>query len=310
MRRSLFVAGVLGLCWLSACAKHEASECLVGAFLGDVPSAESINRFQKEYGKKPFLIMTFLDWGKYPGESVIRDVYAQNCALMVTWEPWVAPTQKGIDYDALLAGRQDEYIRAFALKMKSIGKTVFLRFAHEMNGDWYPWSGQKISGKKYQDLFRYVHKIFDEVRAENVRWVFSANAENVPPENTFDDCYPGDRFVDYIGLDGYNWGAAQSWSRWKSFKDIFSGIYADVVRQYKKPVIISEFSSTSIGGDKAPWIEEALQTMRHMPAVKGFVLFNVDKETDWRFPPDTSSGQKLRSGLADSYFQEAPQGPL
>jgi hypothetical protein len=310
MKRSLLAAGILGLCWFGACARQQAAGCFVGAFLGDIPSAESIDRFQKEYGKKSFLVLTFLDWGKYPAESMIRDVYALDCMLMVTWEPWVAATQKGIDYDALLAGKEDGYIRTFALQMKSIGKTVFLRFAHEMNGDWYPWAGTRIGGAKYQRLFRHVRNIFDQVGAGNVRWVFSVNAENIPRENVSAGCYPGDRYVDYIGLDGYNWGSTRAWSRWRSFKDIFSGVYGDVVRRYKKPVIISEFGSTSSGGDKASWIEGALQTMRQMPAVKGFILFNVNKETDWRFPPDISSGQKLKSGLANPYFQEVPKGSL
>jgi hypothetical protein len=310
MKRSLIVAGILVLCVLSACAKPEASGCLTGAFLGDDPSAESIDRFQKEYGKKPFGVLTFLDWGKYPDEGVIRDVSARDCMLMVTWEPWIAATKEGIDYDAVLAGKEDGYIRDFALRMKSIGKAVFLRFAHEMNGDWYPWSGARIGGAKYRRLFRHVRRIFDEAGAGNVRWVFSINAENVPQGNDFALCYPGDRYVDYIGLDGYNWGATQAWSRWRSFKDIFSGIYRDVVRRYKKPVILSEFSSTSVGGDKALWIGEALEEIKYMPAVKGFILFNVDKETDWRFPPDTASGRKLRAGLADPYFRDVPKEDL
>jgi beta-mannanase len=152
--------------------------------------------------------------------------------------------------------------------------------------------------------------VFDEVGARNVRWVFSINSENIPPENVYTDYYPGDRYVDYIGLDGYNWGAAQSWSRWRSFKEIFSGIYRDVIRRYKKPVILSEFSSSSAGGDKVRWGDEALREIRKMPEVKGFVLFNVDKETDWRFPPDAASGQKLKVGLKAPYFLEAGEGKL
>jgi hypothetical protein len=302
---------VLGACVLfGSCGKKDEKGCLTGVFLADLPKSYAIEKFSVDYGKRPALILTFLDWGALPDENVVRDVYDRGSILVVTWEPWRAKEKKAIDYDALLAGREDEYIRTFALRMKFIGKTVFLRFAHEMNGDWYPWSGQKIGGEKYQRLFRYVRKIFDEVHAENVRWVFSINAENVPPENAYSGCYPGDRFVDYIGLDGYNWGTAQSWSRWKSFKDIFSGVYGDVVRRYKKPMIISEFSSASAGGDKALWIEDALQAMRQMPVVKGFILFNVDKEADWRFPPNIPSGQKLKSGLANPYFQETPKGSL
>ncbi|MFH0986334.1 MAG: glycosyl hydrolase [Candidatus Omnitrophota bacterium] len=305
MKRFLLVAGILCLCWTSACAKQGTSGCWIGAFFADVPLTEDIDRFQEDYGKKPAVVLIFLDWEKYPLESVVKEVYGQGGVLMITWEPWDAPTQKGIDYDALLSGKEDAYIRAFALKLKSIGKPVLLRFAHEMNGDWYPWSGQKIGGEKYQRLFRYVRKIFEETRADNVRWLFSINAENVPPENAYDLCYPGGRFVDYVGLDGYNWGTMRSWSQWRSFSDIFSEVYQDVLRRYSKPVIISEFGSTSAGGDKAFWIEEALKEMRRMPAVKGWVLFNVDKETDWRFLPDSPSGRKLKAGLEDSYFLEA-----
>ena len=66
--------------------------------------------------------------------------------------------------------------------------------------------------------------------------------------------------------------------------------------------MISEFSSTSAGGDKVRWIGEALKEIKKMPAVKGFILFNVDKETDWRFPPEAASGQALNAGLQTRIF--------
>lgn len=284
--------------------------CLTGAFLEDKPTVASIEQFKTDYGKRPAVVMIFLDWGKFPGEDVIRDVYGSGSMLMITWEPWRAVQKTPIDYDALLQGKDDRYIRDFALKLKAIGKPVFLRFAHEMNGDWYPWAGAKIGPEKYQDLFRYVRKIFHEAGAGNVRWIFSINTENVPSENAYRACYPGDRFVDYVGLDGYNWGISQKWSRWRDFGNLFSGVYQDVVSGYRKPVIISEFSSTSSGGDKAGWIERALQEIEKMPAVKVFVLFNVGKETDWRFPPDSISGQKLKAGLKDPYFLESWESDL
>lgn len=284
--------------------------CLTGAFLADKPSAAAIDTFKNDYGKKPFFILVFLDWGKFPDDAMVRDIYGKGSVLMVTWEPWDAESKEGIDPQRLLQGHYDGYIRAFAAKLKEAGGPVFLRFAHEMNGDWYPWSGQKIGPATYQKMFRHVHEIFGRVRAKNVRWVFSINAEDVPPENRYSLCYPGDRFVDYIGLDGYNWGTAKPWGGWRSFKEIFSPIYHDTWRRYQKPVIISEFSSTSAGGDKARWIEEALREIPKMPAVKGFVLFNLDKETDWRFSPHDACGRELKKGLRASYFLENPKGDL
>lgn len=301
-------AGILalGACVLfGSCDGPKEAGCLTGAFLADKPTAASIEKFSADYGKRPALILIFLDWGKYPEESVIRDVEEAGSRLMITWEPWDASQKAGIDYDAVLDGEDDAYIREFALRLKAIGGPVFLRFAHEMNGDWYPWAGQKMGVEKYRKLFRYVHGVFEGVQAQNVRWVFSINAENVPASNTYDLCYPGDRFVDCIGLDGYNWGTTRSWSRWRSFKEIFLGVYQDVLKRYRKPVILSEFSTTSSGGDKALWIGDAFETIKKMPEVNGFILFNADKETDWRFSPDVASGQKLKAGLSDPYFREA-----
>ncbi len=289
---------------LCACQKQQGSGCATGAFLADKPSAALLEKFRSDYGKRPALVLVFLDWGKFPDETVIRDVYDGGSVLMVTWEPWDAGQKKGIDCEALLRGDQDPYIREFALRLQAIGKPVFLRFAHEMNGDWYPWAGNKIGPETYAAMFRHVHQIFEQAGVRNVRWVFSVNAENVPPENTWEACYPGASYVDYVGLDGYNWGTTQAWSRWKSFRDVFQNIYNEVVRRYRKPVIISEFSTTSSGGDKALWIKDALLELKAMHEVKGFILFNVDKETDWWFPPVSLSGQYLKAGLQDDYFLE------
>jgi hypothetical protein len=311
VKRAVISIGILGACVLfGSCNGQKGTGCLTGVFLADKPTVASIEKFSVDYGKRPALILIFLDWGKFPDEAVTRDVYDRGSILVVTWEPWRAETKAAIDYDAMLAGKEDAYIREFALKLKAIGKPVLLRFAHEMNGDWYPWAGIKIGPEKYRSMFRHARRVFDEAGAGNVRWVFSINAENVPPENTYAGCYPGDPQVDYIGLDGYNWGTTQSWSRWRSFRDIFSRVYQEVLQRYRKPVILSEFSSTSSGGDKAGWIAGALQEIKKMSEVKGFVLFNVDKETDWRFPPGVASGQTLKAGLEDPYFGEVLRGDL
>jgi len=311
MKLPRFWIGICAVCAvLCACQKPQGKGCATGAFLADKPSAALIEKFAADYGKRPALTLIFLDWGKFPDDAVVRDVYASGSVLMVTWEPWDAVRKSGINYRALLGGEQDAYIREFASRLRAIEKPVFLRFAHEMNGDWYPWAGSKIGAGTYAAIFRYVRKLFDEAGARNVRWVFSINTENVPPENTFEECYPGDPYVDYIGLDGYNWGVVQAWSRWQSFRDIFLSAYKKVVHRYRKPVIISEFSSTSTGGDKALWIKNALLELRRMPEVKGFILFNVDKETDWWFPPAALSGQQLKTGFQDTYFIEAWNGEM
>ena len=257
MKYFLFAFLVLLLISSVSCEKRPAHGCLIGAFIADSPTSYDIDNFELSYGKKPFLIMVFVDWENFVEEDVIKDVYNSGSVLFVTWEPWYALDKKAIDYDGLLSGIYDGYIESFASRLKSIDEVVFLRFAHEMNGDWYPWSGSKLGKDKYIAMVKHIREIFNRLDADNVKWVFSINWENIPKDNRYHLYYPGDNNVDYIGIDGYNWGDTQSWSKWISFKDIFLEVYEDITERYEKPILISEFSSSSQGGDKAKWIKEA-----------------------------------------------------
>jgi beta-mannanase len=190
--------------------------------------------------------------------------------------------------------------------VKSVKGSVFMRFAHEMNGNWYPWAGTKVGREKYIGMYRHVKDVFIKEGAQNVKWVFSINWEDVPrgESNNFANYYPGDDYVDFIGIDGYNWGDTQPWSRWMSFRELFKGVYHACGALYPgKPVLISEFATAGSGGDKAAWIKAAFEEMKKMDRVCGFVIFNVDKEVDWRAAPDSAAGKELRRSLQDPHFQ-------
>jgi len=305
----LFLSAFLGSTLLfTACAKAEKNEhfCLTGAFLADRPSVGDIKDFYRDYGKRPFLVMIFTDWNKFPDGKAVKGIYSSGSTPFITWEPWKAYEKEAIDYDGLIRGNYDEYIRDFSARLKNLKKPVFLRFAHEMNGNWYPWAGTKIGPGKYIAMYRHVKDIFDKGGVKNVKWVFSVNWENVPRgNNSFLLYYPGSGYADYVGIDGYNWGNVKSWSKWMSFKEIFGNIYDEITDKINKPVMISEFSSTSSGGDKAEWIRNALEEIKKMKKVKAFVLFNVDKETDWSFSADEKCGKELKKKLADTYFKDS-----
>jgi len=285
---------------------EEELYCLTGAFIADRPLKEDILEFKNAYGKKPFIVLVFLDWGRFVDNGVIEDVYGEDCRLMVTWEPWHAQIKTAIDYDGILRGEDDTYITAFAEKLKNIGKPLFLRFAHEMNGDWYPWSGLRVGAEKYVEVYRYIKDMFDAAGANNVKWVFSINSEDAPrtAENGFLKYYPGDEYADFVGIDGYNWGDTKPWSKWTTFEEIFKKCYTKVTVNINKPVIISEFSSAETGGDKALWIKEAVRCVKKWKRVKAFILFNVDKEAKWNFSAGTKEAEELKEQLADLYFRD------
>lgn len=270
---------------------------LFGVFLSDQPTRLELNRFSKIYSKTPDMVMVFIDWGKFVDQDVIKDVYGTKSVLVVTWEPWDAIGKKGIDYKALLKGSYDRYISDFASKIKDIKGEVFIRFAHEQNGDWYPWSGKKIGSEDYIRMWRYVKDLFDKNGVANARWIFAVNWEDVPCDNHFLQYYPGDEYTDYVAIDGYNWGTQLPWGKWMEFKDIFYARYNEIVENIPKPVIISEFGSASIGGNRARWIKKAFREVSSMDKVSAVILFNVDKEADWRLKEGTADSRALRDSL-------------
>ncbi|MDD5614000.1 MAG: glycosyl hydrolase [Candidatus Omnitrophica bacterium] len=279
--------------------------CLTGAFLSDSPAKEDIISFKKTFGKKPYFVMVFIDWNNFINPEIIKDIYSQNSVIFISWEPWIAATEEAVNYGNILDGANDDYIKEFATVIKGIENQVYIRFAHEANGNWYPWSGEKIGSQNYVSLCRHIKDVFDDTGTSNVKWVFSVNNEDVPAKNNFMDLYPGNDYVDYIGIDGYNWGNTKDWSNWLSFKEIFLSRCRQIRRFLNKPIIITEFGSTSSGGDKSEWIKEALKTIRSIKDIKGFVLFNVDKETDWSFRKDTVEAKALKSALGVSHFKDS-----
>ena len=101
-------------------------------------------------------------------------------------------------------------------------------------------------------MWRHVHNIFTSVGARNVSWVWCPNWTSAPftytPVSRF---YPGDRYVDWTCLDGYN-----ADDPWLSFSQVYGRSYQTIVKHIAptKPMMLGEVSSTEAGGSKATWI--------------------------------------------------------
>jgi endoglucanase len=120
--------------------------------------------------------------------------------------------------------------------------------------------------------------------------VFSPNIIS-PNSPNFTSMYPGDRYVDRVALDGYNWGRSVSGQTWRSLYQVFAQSYAVMARMTSRPMMIAETASTEVGGDKAAWITHAFRrNMARFPRIRAVVWFNHRKETSW---PVSSSAAAL-----------------
>ncbi len=229
---------------------------------------------------------------------------------MVTWEPWNHTgdvSQPAYTLRTIIDGHHDDYIRQWARDAASWGRPMYLRFAHEMNCNWYPWSpgvNGNTSSAEYVAAWRHIHDVFRQEGATNVRWVWSPNVAyngSIP----FEEVYPGDAYVDWVGLDGYNWGTAKPQSSWQELAAIFGPSYETLAAMTNKPMMIAETASAELGGDKAAWIREGLlnELPARFPRVRAVIWFNEYKETDWRVNSSEASLTAYREVAASSSYQ-------
>jgi hypothetical protein len=209
----------------------------------------------------------------------------------------------------VIAGTYDSYIRSFAEEARDWGHPFFLRFDWEMNGGWFPWA-EGANGNQpgeFVAAWRHVHDIFTAVGANNVNWVW---CPNVDPDGIFQDLsslYPGDEYVNWTGLDGYNWGTDPAKpDRWRSFDELYGSTYRRIVDTIapSKPLLIGEMSSTEYGGSKANWIQDALAKIpASYPKIGGLLWFDTYIEgMDWPIESSTTATSAFAEGIANPAY--------
>jgi beta-mannanase len=176
-----------------------------------------------------------------------------------------------------------------------------------MNGNWFPWSEQ-VNGNKsgeYVRAWRHVHDIFTNKGATNVTWVWSPNIEYAG-STPLSELYPGDSYVDWLGMDGYNWGTVPhpTVTGWQTFSQVFTQTYAKITALSTKPLMVAETASAEPGGSKANWITDAYSTQipGNFKKVKAIIWFNENKETDWRIESSTAAQNAFATAVQSSLY--------
>jgi hypothetical protein len=254
-------------------------------------------------GQRPSIVLHYLGFGDELQPQQLRNVVDWGAMPFLTWEPFdwrAAHTTDQPEYALrhLIDGRFDAYLTRTARTLAAFEAPVLLRFAHEMNGDWYPWSEQVNGNRRgeYVAAWRHVHDLFGRLGVDNVHWVWSPNVE-FPGSAPLTGLYPGDAFVDVIALDGYNWGST-ALSGWQSPSQVF-GPTLEAVRRLAPgvPLMIGETASAELGGSKANWNTALFAWLTQQPDIGALVWFHLDKETDWRLDSSPMSAAAFAEGL-------------
>ncbi|HXU70480.1 MAG TPA: glycosyl hydrolase [Polyangia bacterium] len=277
------------------------SGALFGAFVGvgnnDTPDFLSEEQL---LGRRWVIDNRFYSYEDFVADRTAWDV-AEKTLPLITWEPhW--------PLDDIIAGTYDDIFHMRAQGLRDLGVDILLRWGHEMNGNWYPWAGANNGGAsggpaKYIAAYHHVHDLFVADGATNVYWVWCPLVADVPAEswNHWTNYYPGDDYVDWVGLDAYNWGNSSSCCTWQSFGDLVTDLYGDYAG--KKPLILAETASAEVGGNKAAWIDDMhAQLKTTFTGIKAVVWFDINKETDWRIDSSPTALAAYQAMALDPYF--------
>ncbi|OHW62072.1 endoglucanase H precursor [Andreesenia angusta] len=182
----------------------------------------------------------------------------------------------------ILNGKYDSVFEEYAEGFKEFGMPVLFRLNNEMNGDWVSYSSYHM-GKDpelYVETYRYIHDFFEARGVDNLIYVFNPNEKSFPDfsYNSYLAYYPGDEYVDVVGLTAYNTGNYYEGEIWRSFDEAYKDLYADYSKRFDQPLIITEFSSASTGGDKVKWFNDMFKSIKDYDRIKLAVLWNG---TDW-----------------------------
>jgi CTP:molybdopterin cytidylyltransferase MocA len=333
--RQLSMLVFLGLAlWQMPAAQNTEKSIWWGALIDggtygrqDAPwDMRSVELFEESAGKR----ISILHWGQawwhcyntcdyqhfryqQPQYEKIR---RRGIIPFVDWASWASNAkpmaeQPQFALQTIIDGKHDAYIRQWATEAAAWGYPFFLRFNWEMNGDWFPWS-EKVNNNQpgqYVQAWRHVHDIFEEVGADNVTWVWCPNVV-YPGSIPLKSLYPGDAYVDWSCMDGYNWGQHPTKpDRWKSFDELFSPTYAELLKLNRdKPIIIGETASSEIGGSKPEWITAALteDLPNKFPRVEAVLWFNWDIDgMDWVIESSSASRTAFAAAIAADYYSDS-----
>jgi hypothetical protein len=284
-------------------------ETLLSVYYGNQGWAmPDVQNLETWHGRKNAVAMLYTNWNPNQHNNLfthqLPNIWNHGSIPLITWEP-SNPThaESPENIEAQIAnGDYDTYINAWADDLKTFlsgtdgvygnadDRRAYISMGHEMNGNWYPWAANKTAGETpaaYVQMWRRVRGLFDAkgMDAQHLQWMWTVNNASFggyEPE----EYYPGDAYVDWIGINGYNWGRTPTADKWHSPQRVFGTMLAKMRQLADKPISINETSVTTDGSATAiaakdQWIK-ALYAYARQEGIGLVNWFNEDKSGyDW-----------------------------
>ena len=262
-----------------------------GKFFGveaqGAPSLAPVASFAASVGKKPDLVGQYLAWNSSFDAKAVNAAWSYGALYYIAWEPY------GTTAQAIADGQSDGYISRFASAVRALNLPVAISFGHEMNGNWYPWGTDQTSAAQFVAAWRHIHNLFIQAGASNVIWVWNPNVINGVPQVGLRPYWPGDSYVDWVGITGYFPSSGE-----ETFASLYEPTMAEVKQFTTKPIIIAE-TSVETGPSETQAARSLVAGVKRRPGVLGFIWFDFNKAgADWQVESRPAVRAAVAAGVA------------
>jgi hypothetical protein len=295
-----------------------------GAYLGTWPkphngrrtNAEEIAYLESQIGRTFDIEHEYYRWDNAFPTSATQRIVNEGRIPFISWNARRNDGARNCWKD-IANGAQDSWIRERARAVKNFngGKPLFLVFHHEPEDD-VGTCGGDLRGtiEEYKAAWRHIVGIFRAEGATNAVWVWVLMSATFDSGNAA-QYYPGDSYVDWIAVDGYNWYPGKPGSQWRSFQKIFEPFYQWSSTAHSsanhtdltKPLMIAEWgvqedTATPDPNRKAQWFLDAIPVVKNWPKIKALVYFHSDLAYPWWLDSSSASLSAFKTMAKDPYF--------
>jgi hypothetical protein len=179
----------------------------LGVYGGETPTVEQA--LAQSIGRQPQYAMAFLDdtsFQKMEDPSWFMSQFETSSYSMI-WAVPILPTSGSYSLATGASGAYNQYFATLAQRLVTGGQgSSIIRLAWEFNGSWFPWKadGQAANFIAY---WRQIVTAMRSVPGANFKFEWNPTSGDHGVGNLA-DYYPGNSYVDLIGLDVYDvaWG--------------------------------------------------------------------------------------------------------
>jgi mannan endo-1,4-beta-mannosidase len=266
------------------------SGMLMGAYEADAPRSWSgLSEFATKTGTKPRIALYYSEWNSGFNATFAKTARSHGATVYDQLQP------TGVTLTSIAAGSSDSYLHTYARQLQAFGCPVILSFAHEMNGNWYPWGAGHVSPSDFIAAWRHIVQLFRGDGVSNVTWVWSVNdTTTVAEANSLRQWWPGSAWVNWVGIDGYYYFKGDT------YHSVFGETIAKIRTFSRAPVMISE-TAVGVTSDRESQIAALFAGARsdHLAAV---VWFDKAQNSgvyhqDWRLEDDPAALRAFKAAL-------------